>query len=823
MQKKNNPDQSSTRSDTVRPKRQLRIFPIVGLVIILSLLLLTPWKWVTWGILVTLAIYPLVKVIVFWKRYLSQRDEPIRRASMLKMIVTLMCLFFCSGAMLYLAALQYIGSDEPALFQTRPLFVNLEYLFHSMECSLRLFMFDIDGNIFDSIPDHQLLKGFISLQALLSFVSTLGLLIIILLSRARSYINLRYKTRISVKAPKLFLFFGADEPSLLLAADIRRVEGRDAVIVFIQQNRLSDDTGNTDGIIGYLTNRGRNSREIEQVDGRIELCSLSLSEVSGDSDDLLNGIDADLTIRLLSQLSSIPDSHDQADNAGNAAMRKRELHIFFLGDDEKKNVADVIALSRDRNIKELVKNGVETTMYCHARKNGPNSIVEDIVEEKVPDDKGNEDKHIEIRIVDSSALAIEQLKQTPELHPVELVELSEENPGAVTTPFSGLVIGFDEAGQDALGFLFEFGAFLDANSPDNRGVRSKFNCVAVDMRMKELSGRFMASRPELSKCKNTDGSPMVSLVDCDCRSDDFFKRIFTEKFVEDVNAVIITVGDDDLGIDIACRLFAYIRTRRADLSRLRILVRCYRSDNLDLMRRCAKHCNLGAGYGEDSVIRVFGSPSEIYTHAILIDDELLKKAKRFFKNYSAVENPAKKEISEDVLWEERREKVRNKNLPQLDKARELRRKESQDRANALHIPTKLKFFQKFVSPENKADFYGRYFMADDVVNREGKFDKIEYPGLNNEWEKRLILNLAKMEHLRWLASHIFMGYRPAPERQHGCDEHTRTHNCLIDWEAIDDESRASGNMCYKTYDYITVDTTFILDKTKVKNEHQQNI
>ena len=77
----------------------------------------------------------IIFVAVFWVRAIweafrnrsSSRREPI-----LRLIVWSMGLFFLTGTLLYCRAFDCIASDEPWIYDTRPQFVNAEYLFGSV-------------------------------------------------------------------------------------------------------------------------------------------------------------------------------------------------------------------------------------------------------------------------------------------------------------------------------------------------------------------------------------------------------------------------------------------------------------------------------------------------------------------------------------------------------------------------------------------------------------------------------------------------------------------------------------------------------------------
>lgn len=118
-----------------------------------------------------------------------------------------------------------------------------------------------------------------------------------------------------------------------------------------------------------------------------------------------------------------------------------------------------------------------------------------------------------------------------------------------------------------------------------------------------------------------------------------------------------------------------------------------------------------------------------------------------------------------------------------------------------------------------SDFVNRYFNKENIAQREGGYDKIRYTYLTSS-ENKVVLNLARLEHLRWTASHEMLGYVKAHDGLHTCDERTREHNCLRPWQELDDESRevtrAEHWDCdYKLYDFIVVDNSILLNKDKL--------
>lgn len=91
-------------------------------------------------------------------------------------------------------------------------------------------------------------------------------------------------------------------------------------------------------------------------------------------------------------------------------------------------------------------------------------------------------------------------------------------------------------------------------------------------------------------------------------------------------------------------------------------------------------------------------------------------------------------------------------------------------------------------------------------------------------EVLLFRNLARLEHMRWNASHEMMGYQGYAQgdptcrlvankgdQRHACNERYKLHNCLVDWQDLDAEMNNECNRWhsdYKRFDYVVVATAF---------------
>ena len=797
---------------------------LVAITIIVSLLLVSSSHiGFSWLIVIVATIYTLWQV---WKQgrfwWEGRNNAVAKRERVLRVLASMMGLFLATGTALFLWAFYHEHTDD----KVNPyLFVNAEYLLRSIVCSLDLFMLDIDSNVLDGIKGHEYVKGLISIQAVLSFSCTVAVLISLAYARVIAYYRLHKKTVIDNDHNHLYVFFEMNEASHLLAKSIREKEGDRAVIIIVEKSPVNDeDRGGWDSIVGMFTNKEQIFAEADELDARVTFTETRPCEIDKDKlpktdmphTDILESINLMSVKNLITRLAN--------------GVEDAQLHVFFLSENEDNNIRAASTLALDKTINESISN-IMQRFYCHARMNSLNRVVEDIALKR----------GLEVRIVDSAHLAIEQLKLDEKNHPDRLVEVDDKNPTTVKSEFCGLVVGFDEAGQDALRFLYEFGAFVDSKASPEKERRSPFHCVAVDSNMLNLRGVFETFSPAAMEQTNEDGSKLIELRKCNFHSTRFFEKILKDIY-QKLNYVIIAVGDEEQGMLLALRIFNYVRRERKDLSRFRIYVRSYNADKEEFMQKISNHYNEGYNVDckdkdelkADEIIVPFGQKDKIYSYDMIVDDELAMKGKVFQEGYARMKH-------EPELWDTRRAVLtgvkkyekdlfgrknavivpKDKRTTSIDNLRSLRRKESQDKANALHAGTKLYLLRK-----TKADnydwqnFLDRYFEVDGKTPQsDGKYDKINYPRLSTD-ENQAIINLARLEHLRWNASHEILGYRKANKDEHGCNEQSRRHNCLRPWQELDEESKIvtaqeGWDADYKSFDFGVVDITLLLYKDKL--------
>lgn len=719
-----------------------------------------------------------------------------------KFLATIMGLLFIVGAMLYLYVF-YIFAHHPQIELDeghKSEFSNMEYLFRSIFGSLDLFVLDVDTDILNRLDRFGTLKGWISFQAVVSFACTVALIGGLVYSRLRAHFRLNYKTKINDDKNHLYLFFGYNEPSVLLIQDIVKNDPKSIPVIIDEANVDEEENSEFDGIVSFIAHKPKVFKIAENIGAHVAIASQQLHEIDEDISfrpdfDAFGYLGIPKINKFIDKLTRTSDP---------------QLHIFFMDDDEEVNIRNIITLAKDSTILSLAKgDNLSHRIYCHARYNGPNRVIQDVALKK----------HLDIRIIDSSHMAVELLKLNPEAHPVNVVHTNDKVLTTVDSPFTAMIVGFGEVGRDAFRFLYEFGAFADSKNPTER---VKFECQIVDSNLDEIKGTLKDAMPAIFKASQSIGdNATIGFNSLNYNSDEFYRDVFTDEFASKVNYIIISLDDNDEAIALAAKMFNKVRRCREDLSDLRIFVRCTDDDKIERIQKIADHYNFGYGDGESNqpVINIFGQPEKTYTYALVVSDRLLEDGKLFHEKYKALSG-------EGAGWDQRHRQLTETGVPNIDKLRKLRRQESQDRANALHAATKmilLKDAMRRLAEKNGEDtdweaFYRGYFNEDGTVRAKGSRKDIHYPGLTDE-QNRILLHLAVLEHLRWNAAHQLMGY-VFNKDGNSCDERTMSHNCLCSWDKLDAQSdKITDWPCdYKKYDFCVVDTTVALYKDTIHND-----
>lgn len=430
----------------------------------------------------------------------------------------------------------------------------------------------------------------------------------------------------------------------------------------------------------------------------------------------------------------------------NKKFNGSKVEFFFLSDEEKDNLIAVTVLQKIQK-KQIDYKNFSFNCYCHARKSQNNAAM--LNEGALA---------FKVHIIDTSNLAVLDLKRDNRFHPVNFVE-KDTNTGTVKSAFTGMVIGFGETGRDAFRFLYEFSSF----TKDNQGNPSAKKIHVIDKDIDDLKAEFLEEAPALKNNSEIEWWNVKST-----HSAGYWDKL--KSVIQELNYIVISVKDDEEAVGIATSIFEYAYRYRDNLNRFKVFVRLRNSMREDFLRKHKEFFN---------VIVPFGSVMDAFSYETINKDVLEKAAKRFKYRYDilygakfdAIENGNEEEYA-DEAWLKRRKVY-------LEETDAVKRKESeikiwyqeeQDRSNVWHIYTKIALVNEDVTPES----------------------------LQLDSNKQLLQNLSDCEHLRWNAKMELLGFEPATsedikkEEEKSKDKQRdpwrslklRRHECIVDCQTL---------------------------------------
>lgn len=434
-------------------------------------------------------------------------------------------------------------------------------------------------------------------------------------------------------------------------------------------------------------------------------------------------------------------------------LQNSRNNVYILSEDQNENLRLMERIWQTDNTDSNSR--FRCHIYCHAVNEGLVSRYDAIT-----------DVHNRVTFVDSAYLAVQSLKiqDNQEMLPVRYVTTGKDpetgrKAGWVESGFNSAIIGFGETGQEALKFLYEFGAFV---GKDKQKV--PFRCHIFD---KDPSNAYGEFRRKVTLQNDNE----ICFESCAVETGKFWDKI--DDIIDNVNYVIVCLGDDMLslktGIDIA--EYALQKGRRLDEGFV-IAIRQMEYSALD--HETLKKTNKALG----NCIRPFGMTQDIWRLKVMDNRRINDMARRFYTSYMGIES----EEEAIKAWQKRDELLRHDDYRVRSKAR---RQIAQDYSNCLHSLTK------------KALCDSQTALAAAHILPECIGDIHTDRSRCSKKDEEILEYLAIGEHLRWNASHIMMGYRLADET---CDL-KKTHSSLVPYSELDETT--------KHYDWLVVKNSLI--------------
>lgn len=591
-------------------------------------------------------------------------------------------------------------------------------------------------------------------------------------------IHLWLTSLFSRKKDNLYIFWGMNKASYMLAKDIRKNAKDTHRILFVKTADDEESTSNRTGLdrlFHFLSIKNKELKELKELDclstnafSRLSKCELTEKEkINGEADILRNKLSLTSIVKLLDKTNLY-------------------VHIMMLGEDEESNVKAAANLSCDKDLKDYARTH-HVTIHCHARFDSVNRVLENIRYSGL----------IDIHLVDSAHMAIETLKSSKDdlCLPVDFVKVEPD--ATVSSLFRTLVIGMGQCGRDAVRFLYEYGAFVQSEHFKD-DLHPQLRCDVFDKDMGNIAPIFRNSSKgadisEVLDGVENDSMHRINLYDADCHSQLFMN--YLEKNILTLNYIVISIKDDEEGITMAVRLLKQAIAQKADMEKFRIFVRSYNDELLHYMERIAKHYNesvvkaLGLKNNKQPLY-IFGKMQELYTWHNIIDDSMRKESYRYYNSYEGLQEA---EAQLGTKWMERRIEKLGKEMPfGFGNLNEIRRMEHEDMENAWHRNTKVRLMLKALD-----DDIDRFREFATTVGQYERHADNTY-GIPVEWQK-IMDTLAQTEHLRWNASHEMLGYTYDKNVEKSKRDILMQHKCLTSWDALDTATQG--------YDYQVVETS----------------
>ena len=556
----------------------------------------------------------------------------------------------------------------------------------------------------------------------------------------------------------IYVFWGVNDASIKLAKSTIEHEKKqgceNSLVVFVktplEEDYDEEKTLRFGRFLNFVSIKDKEQQKLEELEQCIvistfhKLSQLELRDTILEEDVLGEHLKLTALAKIIDRLS---DTSDAESNDG--------VHFFFLGEDRDANINATLNLVRDAHIRRH-----QTHIYCQARHRARTAWMDHY-------HLLNPEERTYIHVVDTAILSVMHLKSTAEHHPVNYVKWENKRDGRKGIPssrFTSLVIGFNETGVEGLMFLYEFSTFVDEYA-----CRIPGRYVVMDKDVTNLSGGFYAKAPALQYNKE------IRFAECSINDEQYWKKL--TDLIPTLNYVIVSAGDDNIGINTAVNIcqMAHKEIRRDRTNRLSVFVRSYDMDNYYRIRKVAEDVN-NLYANENISIEVFGHVDQIFTYDLIVNNRIIREAKRYNYMYKGV-NGTIEEAWKTVLG--LKDNPKDYTITDIE---EIGRKKDQSVCNSLHKASKNFILHKYDEFDNPSDL--------------------------------LRTRLAQLEHERWIAYSKLNGWQILPHEQRKGktkDVKHKLHTDICHWNDIRAWSKDEQEDTH-SYDYRVVDVSIMLEK-----------
>ena len=330
-------------------------------------------------------------------------------------------------------------------------------------------------------------------------------------------------------------------------------------------------------------------------DGDGDEISLSsiIKSMSGNEDG--GGVLSDRHVTLLRAKRNLVQRDTDSgvlESIGLARLQRRidgSTSFYILSDDCEKNLRDLLVLVGDEKLRHNV-------VHACVRREGLAQTFNGVL--------GKTGAHL----IYPSSLSVVELMKSPDCHPVNMMDVdanvSLDAKGTASGSFNALIIGFGETGRAATKFIYEFSSAVTAG-----GSPMPVHIHAIDDNMDRIKERFQFSCPAM------EHDDLITYSDRGPETGGFWETLL--KWLDSLNLVEISLGNDTVNLDLACTIYSYAEKRRKDGFRnFRIYVRKKNAPTYET--RLVSRLNEKAG---QEVIRCFGENSKVFTPEMIVSKD----------------------------------------------------------------------------------------------------------------------------------------------------------------------------------------------------------
>ena len=340
-----------------------------------------------------------------------------------------------------------------------------------------------------------------------------------------------------------------------------------------------------------------------------------------------------------------------------------------------------------------------------------------------------------------SSLAANALARDASCHPVSVMDIPRDEDFCAKGCASGmeaLVVGFGRIGQAVTRFIYEYMAV-----PGEDGNEAPCRIYVQDAEMDSVKGTFISSSPGAAHGRK------LLYEQVKAGSGMFWDKL-TER-IDRISYIVLSLPDEEVNMKLGGEIIAFAASKRKNgLKKFKVFVRCHREDE----ERKALIKFFNDRFGVTNVIRTFGEREKIFTSHMIIsdyvggmDNESVIGAKLFIDRYFKV-------TGRPDSWDAHAELTRAS-------------KENSDYATIFKERRKL------------SQFASRYYFIPTVMALSSGY--LEFESI----PAAVVDNLARCEHMRFVASMEMAGYCPGDEN----DELRMVNSRMCPWEKLTEEQK----------------------------------